>query len=112
MRVKHDVHHRKETVPQSLSNEVKMRNAEMAINGMSPFQILAQIRKNTDHAVIYQDVYNTWASVMSSKLKRHEDPKVSDQMYIHECETLEELGVQTAPFGIVFSTNIGQKLVQ
>lgn len=111
MRIKHDVHHRREAPTQSLTNGVKEIISEMALNGMSPFQILAQIRKKSQNPVIYQDVYNAWASIMSSKFKRHEDPRKSVQMYLHECNTLEEIGVQSDPFGIVFSTKVGEKIV-
>lgn len=44
--VKHDVIHRRESPSQSLSDGVKNMTAELAVNGMSPFQILVQIRKN------------------------------------------------------------------
>lgn len=88
IRIKQEIHHGEETKYEKMSKDSKKKIMDLSSCGMSSFQILTKIRNGTEKGVIYQDVYNIWASVMTEKFKRHEDPHQSSMMYIDECSSL------------------------
>lgn len=111
--MKHMQHHAEEIKPLKMSDECKQIISELCDSGLIPFQILGQFRSDSFTAVIYHDVYNVSAANMASKFKRHENHQniCYAIIYIDECDSICEIGNQTNPFGLWFTTSIAQQIV-
>lgn len=112
VRIKHESHHEKAVEQFKLDEDQRAKVMDLAASGMSPFQILSHVRFSTENGVLYHSVYNLWSSVMVGKFKRHNDPHQSAIIYIEECDSLHILGVQSNPFGLAFSTEIANHIMQ
>lgn len=109
--MKHDIHHIQHTA-KPIDENIKQKIDELCETGLSPFQILSNVRCNFDNPIIYQDVYNRWMSVVTSRFKRTEEPRRSAEMYISDCPTLHMLVKQGNPYGLGFYTEIGREILE
>lgn len=80
--------------------------------GMSPFQIFSNMQAESTAALLYQDIYNVWQSIMVTKFKRDEDPRESAFLYLNECSSLHVMNVQSQPYGLSFYTIVGDTIMK
>lgn len=92
-----------------LDEHIKNKNVELAVNGMTPFQILSNTGCSTLNGVLYNDVYNLRSSALISRFKRNEGPHHSAILYIEQCESLHVLITKASPFGVAFQLMLENK---
>lgn len=112
IRIKHEDHHTEHVGHAPISDAMKDKIYSLATAGLSPFQILSNIRTEAKNLLLYQDIYNAWQSIMMTKFKRHEDPRESALLYITECPNLHVMHVQSSPYGLSFHTIVGNTIMK